>query len=337
MKRLTAHLLLVAFTLSMSASCLADFQYTETSKITGGAMIGTMKMLGAFSKDARNATKPQNSTISVKGNKMRRESGEGTAEIWDLDGRRIIHIDAKHQTYSIVTFDQMRAQMEEARKKAAEQRAAKGKGQDPQVKMTPKISITPGTQTKQILNRTAKEVRMRIDIEMESTDPKTKGQGGNMWTTSDQWRAPVTGYDELTRFNLRMAKEFEWLPSEIMGGSAQMAPAMAELRKNSVKMEGMPLLQNTSVGMTGNAQNPQAQQSDQGGNPLTKGFGGLLGRKKKNKDDDAQSNGGSSSAGNGSLMDMTVEVTSISTSKLDPALFEIPAGYKQVDAKERGR
>ncbi|MBZ5523000.1 MAG: hypothetical protein LAP21_12245 [Acidobacteriia bacterium] len=334
MRRITALALIVMLTLSISTPAFADFQYSETSKITGGMMVGSMKVLGAFSKDARKVTQPKNTTISVKGNKMRREEDDGKAEIWDLDGRRIIHLDAKSQTYYSVTFDEMRAQMEEARKKAAEQQNKhKGKDGDAQVKMTPKIKITPGAGTKKLLGHTAKEVKVRIDMEMESTDPKTRGQSGAMWTSSDEWLAPVTGYDEMKHFNMRLAKEFEWLPGEVFGGNAQMAPAMAELRKNSVKLEGMPLLMNTSVGFSGTGQPGQSPQAEQSGNPLSKGIGGLFGKKKK-KDDDAQQPAEAGST-TGSLMDMTVEVTAVSTSKLDAGLFGIPAGYKQVEPKRK--
>ena len=36
-------------------------------------------------------------------------------------------------------------------------------------------------------------------------------------------------------------------------------------------------------------------------------------------------------------MDMTIEVKSISNSSLDASLFEIPAGFKQVQAKKEIR
>src|SRR5215813_8019892 len=109
----------------MSVPSWADFQYSEKSKVTGGALASSMKMLGVFSKEARQAGSGTNSTISVKGNKMRRETDTGTAEIIDLDGRRMIHIDSKSKTYSIVTFEQLKQQMEEARRKMAEQQAKK--------------------------------------------------------------------------------------------------------------------------------------------------------------------------------------------------------------------
>src|SRR5205807_1320812 len=105
MRRTTALALILALTLSIATPAFADFQYTETTKMTGGAMSGSMRMLGAFNKDMRDANQPKATTISVRGNKMRREQADGRAEIWDLDGRRIIHLDAKNKSYTIVTFD----------------------------------------------------------------------------------------------------------------------------------------------------------------------------------------------------------------------------------------
>ena len=59
--------------LSAAAMCRADFKYSQTSQITGGAMLGMMKFAGHFSKDTKDVTAPQQSTIYVKGNRMRRD------------------------------------------------------------------------------------------------------------------------------------------------------------------------------------------------------------------------------------------------------------------------
>jgi len=337
MKRALASATLLALLFSTSTACFADFQYTENSKVTGGAMAGMTKFLGAFSKDAKQATQPTTSTVSLKGNRMRREDNLGKVEIIDLDGRRFIHIDLKSKTYSITTFEEMRAQIEEARQKAAEQQAKRGKGQNPQVKITPKIQVTPGTGTKQVLNYTAKEMKTRVDMEMESQDPKQQGSA-TMWMTAESWIAPVKGHDELKAFYLRLAKELDWLPGAVLGANPQMNMASVELRKSTARLNGMPLLQYTSVGMgagqPGSNAGQSQQQSHSSSNPVS-AIGGIFGRKKK--DDSAQQDSGSASGApaspTGSLMDMTTEVTSISTNRLDAALFEIPAGFKQVETK----
>jgi hypothetical protein len=337
MKRGIAFALASMLLFSLSTPCFADFQYTETTKITGGAAAGAMKFVGVFSKDARQATQGTNVTISFKGNKMRREDSLGQIEIIDLDGRSITQIDTKKKTYSTITFDEMKARMEEARKKAAAEQAKRNKEQPSQVKIVPKVTITPGTGSKKILDYTAKETKMRVDMEMTSDDPKAKGQSANMWVDSDAYIAPVKGYDEVKHFYQRMAKQLDWLPGTMMGGNAQIAPAMVEYRKSATALNGMPLSSLVSVGMAGQQGAPQqASHDDQksSGNPITGGIGGLFGKKKK-KDDaaqDDQSNAKPSGAP-GSLMDTSTEVTSVSTSAVDAGLFKIPEGYKQVEAK----
>jgi hypothetical protein len=340
MKRAISCVLASLLLFSLSTSCFADFQYTETSKITGGAAAGAMKFVGVFSKDARQATQGATSTISFKGNKMRREDSLGQVEIIDLDARRIIHIDNKKKTYSTMTFDEMRAQMEEARRKAAEEQAKRNKEKPSQVKIVPKIQITPGTGTKKLLDYTAKEMKVRVDMEMQSDDPKAKGQTANMWVNSDSYIAPVKGYDEVKRFYQRMAKELDWVPGAVLGANPQITPAMVEYRKSAATLNGMPLLSLVSVGMAGQPGAPQQQashddQKESSGNPITHGIGGIFGKKKK-KDDAAQDDKSGSSMPSGtagSLMDTTTEVTSVSTSAVDAGLFKIPDGYKQIQAK----
>ena len=330
-------LLAAVLVCALSGSCFADFQYTETSKITGGSAAGAMKFVGVFSKDARQATQGTNATISLKGNKLRREDSLGQAEIIDLDGRRIIHIDSKKKTYSIMTFDEMRQQMEEARRKAAEQQAKHNKQQG-NVKITPKIQITPGSGSKKLLDYTAKEMKVRVDMEMQSDDPQAKGQSANMWVNSDSWIAPVKGYDEMKHFYQRLAKELDWVPGAVFGANPQIAPAMVEYRKSAATLSGMPLLSMVSVGMAGQPGAPQqTSQDDQkssGGNPITHGIGGIFGKKKnKDKDNAAQDDSAKSASTPGSLLDTTIEVTSISTNSVDAGLFAIPQGYKQVQTK----
>jgi hypothetical protein len=339
MKRAIACMLASVLLFSLSTPCFADFQYTETTRITGGAAAGAMKFVGVFSKDARQVTQGTTATISFKGNKMRREDSPGQVEIVDLDGRRITQIDTKKKTYSTMTFDEMRARMEEARKKAAEQQAKRNKEQASQVKIVPKVSITPGTGSKRLLDYNAKEMKMRVDMEMTSDDPKAKGQSANMWVDSDSFVAPVKGYDEVKHFYQRMAKELNWIPGAMVGGNAQIAPAMIEFRKSATTLNGMPLFSMVSVGMAGQPGAPQQtspdEQKQSGGNPLSNGIGGLFGKKKK-KDDAAQQgdkSGSTPSGTPGSLMDSATEVTSVSTNAVDASLFQIPAGYKQVETK----
>jgi len=64
---------------------------------------------------------------------------------------------------------------------------------------------------------------------------------------------------------------------------------------------------------------------------MTKGLGGLFGKKKK-QDDAADQNSQNPPPPStpGSLIEMTIEVNSFSDSSLDSSLFEVPAGYSRV-------
>ena len=110
---------------STTTPSFADFRYDETSQITGGTIVSTMKFAGAFSKDAKKTMDPTTSTVLVQGNRMARINPDLT-EIIDLDKETITTIDHKKKQYTVMTFEQMKQQMEEAMTKAKEQQAREG-------------------------------------------------------------------------------------------------------------------------------------------------------------------------------------------------------------------
>src|SRR5580765_1802225 len=132
----------------------ADFKYTQQSKVTGGALVGATKVLGAFSKNARQVTAPQVSTTMVRGNQLRTESADGAVEIIDLDGRRFIHVDPAKKSYWIQTFDQFKQQVEQAREKAKQEQAkTAAKHDDAQnITMVPKFDVQATGKTQTIMN-----------------------------------------------------------------------------------------------------------------------------------------------------------------------------------------
>ena len=342
-----------------------DFKYTESSKMTGGAMAGMAKFAGAFSKQARQGMQPTQTTTYVKGNMMRKDQADGHMQIIDLDGRRMITIDNQKRTYWIMTFDQMKAAVEQARQNVQSEKASRpqAQGEQPQVQMTPKVEVTPTGKTATVLNLPADEVLMRIDMEMTSTDPQAQGQSASMWVKSNSWITPkIPGYEELTAFYQKLAKEMAWAPGEMMGGNPQMSQGLAQLRQNAGALKGFPLVQYVSMGMAANGQTaPQggevqqtpnsstnSQPSGQFNSPsdaVAKGLGSMIGgfgRKKKQQQDQSSQGGsaGGDTAGlppappatQGSFMDMTVQVTGYSSDSLDAALFSIPADYTEVQS-----
>ena len=92
---------LLSLTLALPA--MADVTWEEEMK-----MSGMMKMFGGGS---------QKTITQISGGKMRVES-EHQIQIIDLEVEQIIKLDTKKKTYSVMTFEEMRAQMKAAMGKA---------------------------------------------------------------------------------------------------------------------------------------------------------------------------------------------------------------------------
>jgi hypothetical protein len=280
----------------LSANGDADFKYTESAKVTGGMMASMMQVMGAFNQQAGNSSKPMESSTYVKDDRLRRDEPTGKIEIIDLGRHLIIGIDPQSRSYSIITFDEMRTALHEA---ATQNGSANAR-------MIPKVEFRPVAATRTILSQRAHEVKIQMDMEMQSKDAQGKAQTTSFWYSSDTWVAyTVHGYDEVRKFYEAMGQDLDWVPGQMFGGTSGISPAMEEFRKSLARMQGFPLLQSASFGA-----------SDQGGQ------GGSH-----------QAHTGSSNSS--SFLDMTIEVTSFSDSPLNETLLQIPAGYTQVEQGTR--
>jgi hypothetical protein len=258
---------LLAMMLGGSVASRADFKYTESSKMTGGALMGAMKFVSVFSKEAKQANAPQVSTKAVKGNRFREEHADGTIQVIDLDGRRFINIDPKARTYSVLTFEEMRQRMLAAQERMKEEQA-KQAGQHPQsnVKITPKIESSDTGATRSILGLDTKESKIHIEMLMETDDPKAQGQKVTTVMDTDSWIAPsVPGYDEIRQFYMKMAKEMDWVPGALTSSMANsnVQIGMTELKKNNARINGIPLLQMVSMTLASNGMPPAAGANGQ--------------------------------------------------------------------------
>jgi hypothetical protein len=342
--------------------CLyADFSYEQTTKITGGAMVGMMKFAGAFSKDARKAMDPIKSTTSIKGNRMVHRTAD-SASIIDLDKETITQVNYAKKTYSVATFAQIKQAMDDMSQKMREQKATtdqKGNSGE-QVDMHFDVKVNDTGQSKVINGNNAHEMIMTIT--MQGADQKSGAKGGIDMTT-DMWiAAQVSGYQEVRDFYRRMSEKLEWTPgaNPIMMSRPDMARAMAQLYKEGAKLDGMPVYETIKMGgkMEGNpdasgsqTQSQSQSQASRDSNPpptsvtgaLGAALGGRLGgfgRHKKQAppaDSDTNTppasgntgNGGSNSA-SASLIEMTTEVLSYSSGPADASLFDVPSGFSQV-------
>ena len=162
----------------------ADFSYTETTQITGGAVLGMMKAVSVFSKQARQAGEPIVSTVSIKGNRMVRANAMRT-EIVDLDAETITTIDHGKKQYTTMTFEQIRQQIREAMTKAKEQKGTETEPSDTDLSFQVKVRNTGATKDVAGVNTNEAILNMTMD----ATDKKS-GQTGSLAITNDMWLAP---------------------------------------------------------------------------------------------------------------------------------------------------
>ena len=324
----------------------ADFTYRETTTITGGAMLNMMKVVGVFSKQAR---EPVQSTVSVKGDRMVHRTQQ-QATVIDLAAQTVTTIDLQRKTYTVMTFEEFRQMMEQLSQKTQ-------KSQDQGAKMEFKISTKDTGNTKEIAGYQAKELVLRM--EMQATDQKS-GQQGSMVISSDIWLAPsVAGYQEVRAFYTRMGEKLAFNPG---GGMFMSSPEasknMGELYKEIGKLDGIPVLQTISMGgvgqpgsgdtsaQQGTGGQQQQQQQQQAARPSLGGaLGGALGGKfglgrKKQQDDQASAGQPSQpqQQGNGnpgSLMEATTEMSGFSSDPVDNSIFAVPAGFKKVEHRAK--
>jgi hypothetical protein len=350
----------------LATPSFADFRYDETTQITGGTMVAMMKVAGAFSKDAKKAMDPITSTVLVQGNRMARINPDRT-EITDLDKETITTLDHRKKQYTVVTFAQMKQQVEEAQKKAQQQQS-KGSpspsqgGNTQPPKMNFKVNVRNTAASKTVAGLDAKE--SILSMALEATDQQS-GQKGSLAITNDMWMAPeIPGYSEVRDFNSRLALKMGMIFGDAFKPSiAAMQPGsaegMAEMTKEMSKIKGAPMMQVIRMGSTANgealpaaseaplpASNGPAMPSagDVAKESATSaiasklgGFGGF-GRKKKDPPQDQPAANQPQSGQNGTptqsvLMESSTQVISFSSAPVDSAQFNVPAGYSQIAAE----
>ncbi len=332
--------------LSSTSVLLADFQYEQTTRITGGFLAGMARLGGR-------AGQPTTATVAVKGNRMVHLTGN-TASITDLDKETITNVDFDKKTYSVMTFQEMKEMIERASERMH------GKNDDANMTFTASVKETGKKQA--VKGLSANEFILIMAV--QGTDAKS-GQSGAINITNDMWMAPeVPGYQEVRDFQKRMAEKLGSTfagANPMMGMRPGMGKGLAEMAKEMSKLKCIPVMQVMRMGSTPDgkplpsaSEAPELSQQSQPdvgaaagrsasdaaiGSALGRlgGVGGLggFGRKKKQDQDQPQpqqqAKGGG--AGAGMLMETTTEMGSFSSAPVDASKFDVPAGFKQVERR----
>lgn len=347
-------------TLAVPAALYAgDYTYQQTTQLTGGSLLHMMKSVGFMSSQVRHMGDPIVSTIYLKDNRLANVSPE-TIEIIDLDKETITNIDVQKKTYTVMTFDQMkqamanaRAQMEKQPAQPAAQPAPDPNAQNVQMSFDVKVRKTGAT--RQVSGLDSSEAILTMT--MTATDTQSQ-QSGNMAITNDMWMVPeIPGYDQVRDFYRRMAMKMAdsntialgYDFSRMLAQNPGAGQALGDMAKEMQKLDGVPVMQVMRMGTTTNGQ-PLAAASEAPtavdppgpskgdvakaslSSALSSRLGGFGFGKKKNPppDQNADQNAAQAQPTSAVLMETEITTSNFSSAPVDASHFDVPAGYKLV-------
>jgi hypothetical protein len=266
--------------------------------------------------------------------------------------------------YTVMTFEQLKEQMEAAEKKAEAEQKKSAPASAPQqqpsntdVKFT--VHVRNTGQSKQVAGLDSSESILTMN--MDATD-KSSGETGTMAITNDMWLAPeIPGYDEVKEFYRKLALKMGTVFSGAVNPSmlAQYPGAsqgLGDMAKEMSKLKGTPVLQVMRMGTTTNGQplpaaseaplpasdSPKAPSAGQVAQDSVAssiasklgGFGGFGHKKQADPPPPADSGSGTAAAQPAYtvLMETNTQLTSFSRTA-DAASFNIPAGFSKVEMK----
>jgi len=282
-------------------------------------------MMGAFVNRMMGGADGQTSSVALKGNRMARLN-DTTGHIVDLTEEKIYSVDVKKKEYTVMTFAEMRAQMEKARQDMAKQQqemdpADKQKLEEARNQLEVDVDVKQTGQSKTLAGQETKENILTLTLREKG---RTLEEGGGLVMTSTMWMAPrVPELEELAAFNMKMFKAVygQGFDARQLGAVSALIPGLAPLAERMEtemrKLQGTPLAMTTVYEGVKSAEQMKAaasQQPSSGG-----GIGGLIGRKIMGGRGQAQQRS--------TALTTTSETLSIGTTVSD-ADVAIPAGFK---------
>ncbi len=326
---------IIAVSLCAASPSFADATIEQKTRVQLGGAIGSL--VNTFGGKA--AREGLENTVVVSGDrKMTRTSNSG--ELVDLAEEKVYQIDFERKTYKVMTFAEMRKQMEDARKRAGESDDSKGdKGNKGEKAPEYDVDFTINeTGKKQVINGfNTKQVIMTVVIREKGK--KLEKSGGTVMT-SDMWTTGKLGaMHEVADFDARYYKklyggmlsgaEMQQMAA-LMMTSPTFGKAMKTMSEKRGSLEGTPVRTlMTFEAVAGTEQKSEEASEDSSASSesaATAMIGGLLGRMKKRNSEEAEAKK-PETPGHTRLFESTTELLR-ADSRADSASLAVPAGFK---------
>ncbi len=224
-----------------------------------------------------------------------------------MNEEKIYDLDLKKKTYKVMTFAELRRQMEEARKKAEEeaQESSRRRRSRPsaipnQKEVEVDFDVKDTGEKKAINGFDTHQVIMTITVREKG---KTLEQSGGLVLTSDMWLAPkIAAMKEVADFDLKYAQKLygpmvTGVSASQMAAALAMYPmlkdAMAKMSAEGAKLEGTAIQTTVTIEAVKSAEQlaqeskTAAESKPSGGGGLSGRLGGMIAKKIGPKTDDA--------------------------------------------------
>lgn len=347
----TKALLGCAIAAVLSTAAQADVTIEERMSISGAGMMKMANMSGTTTTKISGQRSRIDSNLQFESGLMRtfaRGAGQGT-EIVRLDQDKMYSVDNRKKTYTETTFAERRAQMQQAMDKmgeaqASQQQATSGVNEGQCEWSEPKADVKRTGEKATIAGYAAERVTVTAT---QSCKDKETGQVCDFGLVMDQWVAPGFEASAETLAYQRAFAEKLGLSTSGSRDFAERAQSMfgryqglwSEVATKMKDVKGYPVKLTFGLGVGGpQCQSTQQTQADGGpssppsiGGALGGALGGMFGRKKEATAPPPEATPPAVLPGGMlSLMSMSNELVSVSSSSIDVQSFEPPAGFKKV-------
>ncbi|PYR34940.1 MAG: hypothetical protein DMF90_15330 [Acidobacteria bacterium] len=334
----------LALLVASAASLRADVRADEKTLVQFAGGLG--RVINFFGGKA--AREGVTSVVAVKGDR-KSSLNDTTGQIIDLNEEKIYQLDPKRKTYKVVTFAELRRQMEEAQKKAEDARRQGGADTPPPPQANEQgkeyevdFDVKNTGETKTINGFNTHQAVVTVTVREKG---KTLEQNGGLVMTTDMWLAPsIPAMKEIAAFDIRYAQKLYGpmvanVSAQDMAAATAMypmlKPALAKMSAEGGKIEGTPILTAVSVDAV-KSQEQLAQEQKQSGesdsaktsstSSMPKSVGGLLGGLAKKAAPKKEPDAGPKARV--TFMTTTHEVLKVAT-EVNAADLSIPNGFKE--------
>ena len=350
-RSLSTKLLALAIGAAICSLAQADVTIEEKMSVGGAGMMKMMNMSGKTTTVVAGNRARTDSDLTFESGMMRtlaRGAGQ-SSEIVRLDQDTMYSLDTRKKTYTETTFAERRAEMQKAMEQtqkgqASQQQATSGVDESECEWSEPKAEVHRTGEKATIAGYNAEHVTVMATQSCKNKETNEVCDFGLMldqWVAadfkaSDELQTYYKAYAEKMGFGANASRDFAERAQSMFGRYEGM---WKEVAAKMGEVKGHPVKSSFGLGVGGpSCQSTQQTQAQGGpasppslGGALGGALGGMFGKKKEAEPAPAAVPAPQTMPGGlMPLMTVSTELISVNTGAADPALFEVPAGFKKV-------